>query len=83
MVGVALRERADVVREFAADFGVTFPVWIDPAGDGPAAFGVTGHPSTVLIDREGRIVGRVIGERDWRTPEARRLLGWLLEQSPR
>ena len=78
MVGVALRERAETVRDFAEDFGIAFPIWIDPDGENPVAFGVRGHPSTVLIDRAGRIVGRVSGERDWSTPAARRLVEWLL-----
>jgi peroxiredoxin len=80
MVGVSLRERADVVREWGEDFDIGFPLWLDPDGASLGPFGVPGHPSTILIDRAGRIVGRVPGERDWRTPEARRLVEWLLEQ---
>jgi hypothetical protein len=83
MVAVSLRERQEVVREFAEDFGFGFPVWVDPGGESPAGFGVPGHPSTLLIDPAGRIVARVIGERDWRRPEARRLVEWLLEQRGR
>lgn len=79
MVSVSLRELAETVREWGEDFGIPFPLWLDPSGETPAAFGVRGHPSTVLIDREGRIVGRVPGERDWSSPEARRLIDWLLE----
>jgi hypothetical protein len=37
-----------------------------------------GHPNTILIDRAGRLVGRVRGERDWRTDDARRLVETLL-----
>lgn len=80
MVAVSLREPPEVVREFAGDFGLGFPMWIDPGGATPAAFGVSGHPSTILIDPGGRVVVRVIGERDWRRPEAQRLVEWLLEQ---
>ncbi len=80
MVGVSLREPPETVREWGADFGIEFPLWVDPTGETPVAFGVHGHPSTILIDRRGRIVARIPGERDWRTPEARRLLDWLLEQ---
>ncbi|OLC34263.1 MAG: hypothetical protein AUH81_12670 [Candidatus Rokubacteria bacterium 13_1_40CM_4_69_5] len=83
MVSVSLREPADTVREWGEDFGVSFPVWLDPTGETPTAFGVRGHPSTVLIDRDGRIVGRVPGERNWSSPEARRLVEWLLEQGGR
>jgi len=82
MVAVSLSESADVVREWGEDFEVGFPIWIDPDGRSLAAFGMNGHPSTVLIDRAGRIVGRIPGERDWRSPEARRLVEWLLAQGP-
>ncbi len=83
MVSVSLREPAHTVREWGEDFGIRFPLWLDPTGQTPTAFGVRGHPSTVLIDRAGRIVGRVPGERDWSSPEAQRLVEWLLEQGGR
>ncbi len=83
MVSVSLRESGDTVREWREDFGIGFAVWLDPTGETPTAFGVRGHPSTVLIDRDGRIVGRVPGERNWSGPEVRRLVEWLLEQGGR
>ena len=78
VVGVALRESTETVRAFAKDFRIGFPLWIDPDGRSPAAFGVYGHPATILIDRAGRIVGRVKGERDWATDDAQRLVEVLL-----
>jgi peroxiredoxin len=78
VVGVALREPAETVRAFAREFGIRFPLWIDPDGRGSAAFGVYGHPATILIDRAGRVVGRARGERDWATDGARRLVEALL-----
>ena len=80
MVSVDLQEKPEVVKQFGEDFGIQFPLWIDRAGQGPAAFGVRGHPNTVLIDRAGRIVGRVLGERDWRSREAQQLVEWLLKE---
>lgn len=78
LIGVGLGESAEAARGFAREFGLDFPLWLDPDGRSPAAFGVWGHPSTVLIDRESRVVGRVRGERDWRTDDARRLVEALL-----
>lgn len=48
MISVSLRETAGTVREWGDDFGLEFLLWLDPTGDTPAAFGVRGHPSTVL-----------------------------------
>jgi len=59
---------------------ISFPLWLDPDRRGEAAFRTRGHPYTVLIDRAGRIVGRIPGERDWRSAEAHRLIEWLLDQ---
>lgn len=75
-----LQEARDVVAQFQDDFGIPFRVWSDRTGQTPHIFGVRGHPSTVLIDREGRIVGRILGERDWRSAEAHQLVEWLLRQ---
>ncbi len=80
---MSLREAPAAVREWGKNFGIEFPLWVDPSGETPTAFGLRGHPSTVLIDREGRIVGRVPGERNWSAPEARRLTEWLLKARDR
>ena len=75
---MGLKETPDGIRDFAKGFGIAFPLWIDPEGQSPAAFGVWGHPNTILIDRVGRVVGRVRGERDWSTEDTRRLVEALL-----
>lgn len=80
MVSVGLRETTRAVRTFASEFGIEHPLWIDQGGRSPAAFDVSGHPSTILIDRAGRVVGQVRGERDWDTDEARRLVKALLQE---
>jgi peroxiredoxin len=78
VVGVGLGESGETIRAFAKEFWIPFPLWIDSGGRSPAVFGVYGHPSTILIDRAGRVVGRVRGERDWATDDARRLVEALV-----
>jgi peroxiredoxin len=78
MVGVNLRESPEAVRGFAQEFGITFPLLLDAEGQSPRLFGLWGHPNTVLIDRQGRVVGLVRGERDWQSEAARRLVRQLL-----
>jgi cytochrome c biogenesis protein CcmG, thiol:disulfide interchange protein DsbE len=41
------------VASFVADYGLTFPVWPDPTFKATKAFGVTGLPTSFLIDRAG------------------------------
>jgi len=40
---------------------------------------IRAHPSTVLIDRKGRVVALVRGERDWQGDVARQVVRRLLE----
>lgn len=79
LVGVNLRESPEAARAFAQEFGIAFPVLLDKDGHSPKAFGLWGHPNTVLIDRQGRVVGLVRGERDWQSEAAQHLVRQLLQ----
>jgi peroxiredoxin len=79
LLGVNLRESPEAVRAFAQEYGIAFPLLLDAAGHSPKLFGLWGHPNTVLIDRQGRVVGVVRGERDWQSEAARRLVRQLLQ----
>jgi cytochrome c-type biogenesis protein len=71
VVGVSVDARGaeDRVRLFRKEFGVTFPIWLDPDERASFIFRAIGVPATYLIDREGRIVWRKLGpiEADDRT----------------
>jgi thiol-disulfide isomerase/thioredoxin len=54
-----------LVSDFVEQLGVTFPVVVDPTGETEKRFGTEYLPTTVLIDREGRIRAREIGGRFW------------------
>ncbi|MDX9991729.1 MAG: TlpA disulfide reductase family protein [Anaerolineales bacterium] len=43
------------VRSFVAQYGLTFPVWPDPAFAASKAFGVTSLPTSFVIDRQGMV----------------------------
>jgi peroxiredoxin len=49
---------------------VTLPVLLDPKARTARAYGVNFIPVSFLINREGLIVGTVVGERDWASPKA-------------
>jgi peroxiredoxin len=54
-----------LVSEFVEEYGLTFPVAIDPTGATERRFGTDYLPTTVLVDRDGRIRATEIGGRDW------------------
>jgi peroxiredoxin len=67
------------VEPFVRDLGLTFPVLVDPEHQVGDRYGVWGYPESFIIDREGRIVERVIGPRNWTAPDQVAALERLLE----
>jgi peroxiredoxin len=57
-----------VVEPFVKDMKLSFPVLVDPERQVGERFGVWGYPETFVIDRNGFVVDRVIGPRDWSAP---------------
>jgi cytochrome c biogenesis protein CcmG/thiol:disulfide interchange protein DsbE len=61
-LGVATWDGKEQAREFVRQAGVTYPNGLDANGDAAVEYRVAGIPETFLIDREGRIVRRWIGQ---------------------
>jgi len=73
-------EGAVPVEKFIAKQGYTFYVLVDPKGKTLDLYGVEGIPMTFLIDKKGRIIGKALGPRNWKSPEAISLLSQLIER---
>jgi len=78
---VSFREDAALVKRTAAERGYVAPVLVDRKGDVTGVgYGVFGPPTAYLIDRQGRLLARMVGARDWNTPAAKALLLEVLAQ---
>lgn len=56
----------DVVKKFYADIGIThLALNIDISAKAIFALGAVGLPTTLLINRDGKEVGRLIGPAEW------------------
>jgi hypothetical protein len=72
---VSFREDAALVKRTAAERGYVAPVLIDAKGDVTGiGYGVFGPPTAYLIDRQGRLLARMVGARDWSAPAVKALL---------
>ncbi len=84
VVLVDFREDVSLVRNVVKERGYTTRVLIDASGDvSGRVYGVFGPPTVYLIDRQGRLVGRAVGPREWDTPHARKLVDALLDARER
>ncbi|HXG66893.1 MAG TPA: TlpA disulfide reductase family protein [Blastocatellia bacterium] len=67
----------NAVEKFARRMKLNFPVWVGATTDELKLFKLgTGLPATVIIDRNGQIVGRIMGLLDKADLESR--IEWLL-----
>jgi len=78
VLAVNYQEGEAAVREFARETAVSVPVLLDPDGAVTRRYRVTVLPTTVLIDRQGALVGTVLGFRDWAAPGARAYMRGLI-----
>lgn len=77
---VTFREDAALVRRVVRERGYEAPVLLDASGDVTGRlYGVWGPPTAYVIDRQGRLLARLVGTHDWTSPVARRLLEEVLK----
>ncbi len=69
----------DAVGAMVRDLGLEFRVLRDPNAEVQRLFGVTGLPTSFLIDRDGVIVDRVLGPARWDEPPFAERIRELLE----
>jgi cytochrome c biogenesis protein CcmG, thiol:disulfide interchange protein DsbE len=62
VVGVSLDEGGvDVVQEFVTDYKMTYPVVLDPQGNLANVLQTSSLPTSIMVDRNGRIVWKRVG----------------------
>jgi thiol-disulfide isomerase/thioredoxin len=64
------RKGLPAVQEFYDELGLeTLAIYVDETGEAQRALGVLGLPTTLLLDRDGKDVGRLLGPAEWDSPE--------------
>lgn len=73
------RGSSKVVEPFIAKLGLKLvKVYLDPKSEVGHAFAVRGLPTSVVIDRDGEVIGRVEGAAEWDSPKILAVLEPLL-----
>lgn len=79
VVGVNVEERADKVKAWTQQHGITFPIAMSDDGTINPTLGLRRMPTTWFVDSNGILRGKMVGQMDART--ARRVAGLLLAES--
>ena len=79
-----IREKPDLVKRTVQERGYVAPVLLDQSGNVAGKdWGVWGTPTAYIIDRQGRLVGMMIGAHDWSKPEAKQFVQELIRARPK
>ena len=81
VIGIAVREGTEVVKKYMKKKNMTFPVLLDVHGDVEKKYGVRAHPEHFLLTRDGTLMGKTLGPRNWASAKNRHLIRTLLEQN--
>lgn len=70
VVALSIDRRIDALRKFFAEIGIQkLAMYLDSSAKATRQLGAVGLPTTLLIDREGREIARLIGPAEWDAPD--------------
>lgn len=78
VVAMNFMETPEQVRAFAEDQKLSYPMLLDRRAEVAERYGVMRLPVTVLIGREGEVIAKAIGFKDWYKDDIRELVAALL-----
>ena len=82
ILAIDLKEGPDKVNAFFEQHRLSFTALIDQDGSVFRDYGVMGLPTTYLISRQGMLLARGVGGRDWTRAEGKDLIRGLLAGVP-
>ncbi len=80
MIAVNLQEPAERVEKFFNKNNLTFTSLLDTKGEISARFSIRSIPTTFILDKEGRIICKAEGPREWDSKKAIALLEHLIDE---
>jgi len=82
VLGVSVDEDRFLAQEFLRHHGIRFDNYHDPGRQlAERQLAITAYPETLVVARNGVILARISGERNWDGPNMRALLKSLAEQT--
>jgi peroxiredoxin len=78
VLGISVDENPDAYQRFLASERVVFETALDATAEISANYGTFKYPETYVIGRDGKVLRKYIGPRDWSSPDLLRDLESLL-----
>jgi len=68
------------IETFSKLLDLSFPILLDPESEVSDLYKVSNMPTSFLIDRNGKIISRIVGTEEWTSPEAIQFVEDILSQ---
>jgi len=65
LIAISVDDDRALVESFASRLGLSFPILLDPDHEAAKAYQTYRFPESLLIGRDGVVVERYIGSKDW------------------
>ena len=80
LVSISIQDSAAEVKRFFKQNQLTFTALLDSSGKTVPGFGIRAIPTTLILDKTGRIIGRVMGPREWDSRESIAMFEHLVDE---
>lgn len=80
ILAVDFRESPEQVKAFFEKHKFTFTTLLDPEGKVFELYQAWSLPTTTIVNKRGEIVGKVMGYREWHSPDAKEFFRRLLAE---
>jgi peroxiredoxin len=80
LLAVDIMESPETVKKFARKYDLSFPILLDKTGEVSGKYAANAIPTTYIIDKKGKAVGKAIGPRKWNGEHAMALIEELLKE---
>jgi peroxiredoxin len=78
VLAVNMEQSAKTVRPFVQELKLSFPVLLDLEGSVSHDYGIRALPVSFLVGRDGNLLWRAMGGREWDTPEMQSYIGQVI-----
>jgi len=82
VVALSIDRSTDAIQKFFAEISIQkLAIYRDSSAKATRQLGAVGLPTTLLIDREGLEIGRLIGPAEWDAPEIAGFVGCVISET--
>ena len=81
MVSINIQEPASVIKKLFKDYKLTFTALLDSKGELSDPFGIRAIPTTFILNKDGGMIGKALGPREWNNKESIALFERLMDES--